>query len=244
MADGTNVPYTIDASGTILTTTSKYLISDSKKMTFTMSSTAGSSIKYSLDETSPLDGIAYNGELIAISDLGFNYLRAYTHQNNVEYSKQLKIRFIILTSDTVYFDNSAKDILSEEVLDSMQTGSSYAMDIAWVGPGVVTDDFCVYQALINILATEMFERIFNPSFGVSITSQLAEINEQVDSVTIVENLKAEVEAQDSRISINENMSMAYYDESIEAVVVNIYWTNLVTNNSATLKYAYDLNTIL
>jgi len=204
-----------------------------------------SKVRYTIDGSNPVEGLEYTYDTpIYIKKLTNNSLRVFSHIGFKEFSGQRNHLIIVATSGGRTFDTSAQEYRSEEVLDSLQGGSSYAIDMAWVGPGVVTDDFAVYQALINILATEMFERIFNPKFGVSITSRLAEINADMDSVSIIADLKAEVEMQDPRIRIRADLSVAYFDESIGALVVDLMWTNLVTNNSATLKYAYDLDTVL
>lgn len=204
-----------------------------------------SKVRYTIDGSNPVEGIAYTYETpIYLKAITNNRLRVFSHIDFKEFSPQRNHLLIVSTTDSKTFDTTWNVDRSEEVLDALQGGSSYAIDMAWVGPGVVTDDFAVYQALINILATEMFERIFNPSFGVSITARLAEINADLNSESIISDLKAEVEAQDPRIRIRADMSLAYFDESIGALVVDLMWTNLVTNNSATLKYAYDLDTVL
>jgi choice-of-anchor A domain-containing protein len=209
------------------------------------SSGDASLVRYTIDNSDPVSGVEYTYNTpIYLTKISFNNLRAFSHIDYQQYSNQLKHSFNISVTGSKVFDTSSNELLSDEVLDALQTGSSYAIDMAWVGPGVVTDDFAVYQALINILATEMFERIFNPTFGVSISNKLAEVNLDMNQTKIISDLKAEIEAQDPRISINEDLCGAYFDDDIGALVVDLVWTNLVTKNAASVKYAYDLDTVL
>lgn len=228
-----------------LLTTTEFTIADVYAMQFSMTpSSVNDEIMYTMDESNPINGLEYNlGDNLNIRVLSGNRLRAFSHVEWAEYSKQIDYTIIFRTTDNATFDLSSYELRSDEVLDSFQTGSSYAIDIAWVGPGVVTDDFAVYQALVNILATDMFERIFNPTFGVSITSKLAEIHRISSGEKIIADLKAEIEVQDPRIKIKEDLSYAYFDDSMGALVVDLVWVNMVTKNSAALKYAYDLDTI-
>ncbi len=230
-----------------LLTTTEFTIADVYAMQFSMTpSTIGSLIGYTVNEGNPANRslmLEYDSSNINIRNLSNGRLRAFSHIKWEEYSKQIDYTFIFRTIDKATFDLSSYELRSDEVLDSFQAGSSYAIDIAWVGPGVVTDDFAVYQALVNILATDMFERIFNPTFGVSITSKLAEIHRISSGEKIIADLKAEIEVQDPRIKIKESLSYAYFDDSIGALVVDLVWVNMVTKNSAALKYAYDLDTI-
>jgi hypothetical protein len=89
----------------------------------------------------------------------------------------------------------------------------------------------------------MLERIFNPTFGVSISAKLAEVHKISSGEKVIADLKAEVEAQDARIKIKEELSYAYFDDELGALVVDLVWVNTLTKNSAALKYAYDLDTI-
>lgn len=204
------------------------------------------SAKYSVDGSNPINGLEYDYNSIShipMSTLVDGRFRAFSHLDYKQFSNQIDYTILFRTTDSERFDTSAYELRSEEVLDSLQAGSNYALDIAWVGPGVVTDDFAVYQALVNILATDMLERIFNPSFGVSISSKLAEVHELTSGDKVISDLKVEIEIQDSRIFINDELSYTYFDESIGALVVNLVWMNRITKNSAVLKYAYDLDTI-
>jgi choice-of-anchor A domain-containing protein len=223
----------------------EFTIADVLDMQFSLVPySAGNSIRYSIDESNPVKGLDYTeSSKIDISSLSNHRLKAFSHVDWGEYSPQIDYTFIFRTIDHKTFDTSENELRSQEVLASLQGGSSYAIDIAWVGPGVVTDDFAVYQALINILATDMLERIFNPTFGVSIGAKLAEIHKIASGEKIIADLKAEVEAQDPRIKIKEELSYAYFDDEIGALVVDLVWVNTLTKNSATLKYAYDLDTI-
>lgn len=233
-----------DSSVIELLTDVDFTISDVYNMTLKMAPyAAGDIIEYSKNESSPVGNITFDGNYVNIRDLSSSRLRACSHVDWDEYSQQIDYTILFRTSDRINFDTTSYSNRSDEILDSLQSGSSYAIDIAWVGPGVVTDDFAVYQALINILATDMLDRIFNPTFGVSISSRLAEIHTLSSGEKIISDLKAEVEAQDSRIKINSELSYAYFDESIEALVVDLVWVNTLTKNSAALKYAYDLDTI-
>jgi choice-of-anchor A domain-containing protein len=227
-----------------LLTSEEFTITDVMNMKFSMSPyTAGDAIRYSMNEGNPVSGINYIGDQINISSLSSNRLRAFSHVDWEEYSQQIDYTILFRTIDSKQFDTSENELKSEEVLASLQGGSSYAIDIAWVGPGVVTDDFAVYQALINILATDMLERIFNPTFGVSISAKLAEVHKISSGEKVIADLKAEVEAQDARIKIKEELSYAYFDDELGALVVDLVWVNTLTKNSAALKYAYDLDTI-
>lgn len=227
-----------------LLTSEEFAITDVMNMKFSMSPyTAGDAIRYSMNEGNPVSGINYTGDQINISSLSSNRLRAFSHVDWEEYSQQIDYTILFRTIDSKQFDTSENELKSEEVLASLQGGSSYAIDIAWVGPGVVTDDFAVYQALINILATDMLERIFNPTFGVSISAKLAEVHKISSGEKVIADLKAEVEAQDARIKIKEELSYAYFDDELGALVVDLVWVNTLTKNSAALKYAYDLDTI-
>jgi len=246
--DGVAVPVNIediDHKGTVCTTTQSYSLDDIGKMTVKVDNYLGN-LKYSINGDNPVSNGVYNigsSLVIPFITLGYNPIRAYAFEPDKEFSKQITFFFDVKMSDEVNFSGNIIDLdfKSEQVLDSMQSSSSYAMDIAWIGPGVITDDTAVYQALVNILATEMFERIFNPTFGVSIMNQLAEIHLDTSSASIVNTLKAEVEIQDSRIIIDENRSIAVFDDSIEALVVHIYWINRITGNEAYLKYAYNVD---
>jgi phage baseplate assembly protein W len=180
---------------------------------------------------------------IKLRSLGYQNLRACVRKANFEYSAQISCKFVVDLTSYVDIDISSKLAASEYVFDNLQAGATYATDIAWVGPGVVTDDFAVYQALVNILATDIMERIFNPRFGVSIGSRLAEIDYDTNSMEIIKNLKEEIQQCDRRIYVDANMSMAYFDEKNNALVVDLQWVNLVSNTASTIKYAYDLNTV-
>lgn len=227
-----------------LLTSEEFTITDVMNMKFSMSPyTAGDAVRYSMNEGNPVSGINYTGDQINISSLSSNRLRAFSHVNWKEYSQQIDYTILFRTIDSKQFDTTENELKSEEVLASLQGGSSYAIDIAWVGPGVVTDDFAVYQALINILATDMLERIFNPTFGVSISAKLAEVHKISSGEKVIADLKAEVEAQDTRIKIKEELSYAYFDDELGALVVDLVWVNTLTKNSAAIKYAYDLDTI-
>lgn len=228
-----------------LLTNEEFTIADVMNMKFSMSPyTTGDAIRYSLNESNPVSGINYtSNSQVNISSLSSNRLRAFSHVDWEEYSQQIDYTLLFRTVDSKRFDTTENELKSEEVLASLQGGSSYAIDIAWVGPGVVTDDFAVYQALVNILATDMLERIFNPTFGVSISAKLAEVHKISSGEKIISDLKAEIESQDSRINIKEELSYAYFDDELGALVVDLVWVNTLTKNSAALKYAYDLDTV-
>ncbi len=230
-----------------LLTSEEFTIADVMNMKFSMSPyTAGDAIRYSIDETNPVNGLNYDVATepkINIGSLSSNRLRAFSQVDWVEYSEQIDYTILFRTVDSKRFDTTENELRSEEVLASLQGGSSYAIDIAWVGPGVVTDDFAVYQALINILATDMLERIFNPTFGVSISAKLAEVHKISSGEKIIADLKSEIESQDARIKIKEELSYAYFDDELGALVVDLVWVNTLTKNSAALKYAYDLDTV-
>lgn len=206
-----------------------------------VNSMSGSSIMCSVDGSAPTTYSPLRP--IYIRDISAS-LRAFSHVDFVEYSKQINYTFLINTANSLSFDLSAKKEKSDEVRDALQGGQSYAVDIAWVGPGVVTDDFAVYQALINILATQVFERVFNPKFGVTISSKIGSIDTDTDTTKLISELKFEIESQDSRIKVDEYRTDIYYDERVNGIVVDLVWTNLRTNNSASVKYAYDLDTIV
>ena len=90
----------------------------------------------------------------------------------------------------------------------------------------------------------MFERVFNPKFGVTISSKIGSIDTDTDTTKLISELKFEIESQDSRIKVDEYRTDIYYDERVNGIVVDLVWTNLRTNNSASVKYAYDLDTIV
>lgn len=227
-----------------LLTSEEFTLADVTNMKLSMSPyTSGDLIRYSTDESNPVKGVDYTGNQINISTLSSNRLRSFSHVNWVEYSQQIDYTILFRTVNSQTFDTTENELRSEEVLASLQGGSSYAIDIAWVGPGVVTDDFAVYQALINILATDMLERIFNPTFGVSISAKLAEVHKISSGEKIISDLKSEIESQDARIKIKEELSYAYFDDELGALVVDLVWVNTLTKNSAALKYAYDLDTV-
>ena len=243
---GATVPNTYDAQQDAYVTDTSHTLSDAMKFGFRFNNPGAlNSIKYTIDGSDPKFGkVHVNGTTIPLSELGYEYIRAFAYRSGVEFSEQIKSRFVVKVSNSSVIDRSENIAKSNSVLDSLQGNSSYAIDIAWVNAGVVTDDFAVYQALINILATQIFERIFNPTFGVSITRMLAEIDINTKNEDIIDTLKREIEAQDARIYVDGSTSLAYHDEDIQAVVVVLYWTNRLTNNEAVLKYAYDLDTVL
>ena len=222
----------------------RYLVDDANEIAVFLTdvnSISGSSVMCSVDGSTHTK---YTPETpIYIRDIS-DSLRAFSHVDFVEYSKQINYTFLINTTNSLSFDLSAKTEKSDEVRDALQGGQSYAVDIAWVGPGVVTDDFAVYQALINILATQVFERVFNPKFGVTISSKIGSIDTDTDTTKLISELKFEIESQDSRIKVDEYRTDIYYDERVNGIVVDLVWTNLRTNNSASVKYAYDLDTIV
>lgn len=226
-----------------LLTSENFTVSDMELITITLTpSHPSNTIKYSVNGDNPVSGSEYTTP-ITFASLNNGSIRAFSYLGWNEYSQQINYIISFRTTNSVNFDNEQLEDRSAEVLDSLQGGANYATDIAWIGPGVVTDDFAVYQALINILATDMFERVFNPRFGVSISTLLAEVGRIKNGSKIINDLKEEIEIQDPRIQIKENLSYVNFDDSIGAVVIRLVWMNTLTKNTASLKYAYDLDAL-
>ena len=256
----TNIPVTLsnnplDLPNTYVTNSS-YSLAEidgtnvSNPMVVVISTAASSpTIRYTIDGTYPNHSSAASysssdtaGNItIPFITIGSKPIRAYVHQNNIKNSPITEVRFRILVNAPVNFDTTSSLIQSANVANNLQTNSYYAIDIGWIGPGVVTDDVAIYEALINILGTRHFERIFNPTFGVSILNNLGELYENIDVSSQLAILKAEIENSDPRIKINDLDSSITYDDSTNSIVVNIDWTNRITGTRAYLPYAYNLD---
>lgn len=228
-------------------TDSSYVIGDINNMDVVITPTSGTpTINYTIDGK-------YPSILSPSSPLTFKYntvrsnpIRAYSHQPNLEQSEIVEVRFRVKVSGpaVTFADTQTQIEKSKSIVDNLQTRSYYAIDIGWIGPGIVTDDVAVYEALINILATSQFERVFNPRFGISITKNLAEIYEDIDVAAELAKLKYEVESNDPRIIINDYDSTITFDETSNSLVVGIDWTNRVTGTTAFVPYAFNIDSVI
>lgn len=227
-------------------TNSSYVIADVNLMDVVIAPASGSpTINYTIDGTYPNTSSKSSPLTIAYSDVKSNPVRAYAHQPNLEQSEIVEVRFRVKVSGpaVTFADAQTQIEKSKSIVDNLQTRSYYAIDIGWIGPGIVTDDTAVYEALINILATSQFERVFNPRFGISITKNLAEIYEDIDVAAELAKLKFEVESNDPRIIINDYDSTITFDETSNSLVVGIDWTNRVTGTKAFVPYAFNIDTV-
>lgn len=236
----------LDPPNTYITDAS-YVISDVNLMDVVIAPASGSpTINYTIDGTYPNSSSKSTPLTIAYTEVKSNPVRAYAHQANVEQSEIVEVRFRVKVSGpaVTFSDTQTQIEKSKSIVDNLQTRSYYAMDIGWIGPGVVTDDVAVYEALINILATSQFERVFNPRFGISITKKLAEIYDDIDVPAELAKLKYEVESADPRIIVNDYDSSITFDEDSNSLVVGVDWTNRVTGTKAFVPYAFNIDSVI
>lgn len=222
----------------------RYTLDELKRMNVRLTS-IGNTIHYTVNGEMPNSETPKSLSVaeIPLYKIGVSPIKYYASRSKCDSSSiKSQLFFILLRNgDSAVLDASKSKNRSEALMDSMQSSSRYAIDISWVGSGIVTDDVAVYQSLINILSTNKFERIFNPRFGVSISGKLAEIYDTLDPIETLNTLKSEVESCDPRIQIIASESSLRFDERNGMLVVDIQWINRVTGTKAYVAYGYDID---
>lgn len=61
---------------------------------------------------------------------------------------------------------------------------------------------CIYQSLFNILNTKIGERLFNPTFGISLEDQLFELEDSITETAILQGIITAVNDFENRVIID------------------------------------------
>lgn len=173
-------------------------------------------------------------------DVKYYTIKAYSESDRNCQDSQNVVKTLYVKYAKSY---SALELLSkaEELEYNKQPDAKYAIDLAWIENRVITDDTSVYQALINILSTVCFERVFNPKFGVTITQHIGDLASELNADSLVQELKTEVEALDNRIYINDARTNVIYVDKSNTLIFNIYWMNKYSKSYDQIAFGYDLS---
>ena len=232
---------TIDLDPNIVDSQGSYFDYSGNGVLVTLSSNyTNAKILYTIDNSNPMTyGITYTNPFYIKN----GKVKAIAFGSRIGYSDIFVSPTIVLSTNAFIEKSNALDNL-ELKNQQYEPAAQFGEDMSWTGPLVLADDNAVYQALVNILSTSLLEIPFRYDFGTSLQSIIFNITSDLSSSTIITNLKNEIEYNDPRINIDTNKSYAYYQDSNNALIIFLEWTNKITGNKANIKYDYSLDGIL
>lgn len=232
---------TIDLSPNTVDSQGSYFDYSGNGVLVTLSSNyQNATILYTIDNRNPMTyGLTYTGPFY----IKTGKVKAIAFGSRIGYSDVFISPTIVLSANA--FIEKSNTLNNLELKNQQyEPAAQFGEDMSWTGPLVLADDNAVYQALVNILSTSLLEIPFRYDFGTSLQSIIFNISSDLSSTTIITNLKNEIEYNDPRINIDTKKSYAYYQDSDNALIIFLEWTNKITGNKATIKYDYSLDGIL